>query len=64
MKPILTLAAFNTCLVLRTLLETDAWHPRLVNGSDYPLPNVIPLISLGKLGRRGFLRKIQAQILE
>ena len=50
--------------VLRTVLETDAWHPRLVNGSDYPLPGVIPLISLGKLRRRGFLSKAAAQILE
>ncbi|MCY3750526.1 MAG: amidohydrolase family protein [Gammaproteobacteria bacterium] len=41
--------------VLKALLETDAWHGRLVNGSDYPLPGVVPLISLRKLRARGFL---------
>ena len=49
--------------VLRTLLETDAWHPRLVNGSDYPLPGVIPLISLRRLCKQGFLSETVAQIL-
>ena len=50
--------------VLKTLLETDAWHPRLVNGSDYPLPGVIPLISPGKLRRQGFLSEEAVRILE
>ena len=50
--------------VLKTLLETDAWHPRLVNGSDYPLPGVIPLISPGKLRRQGFLGEDAVRILE
>ena len=50
--------------VLRTLLETDAWHERLVNGSDYPLPGVIPLISLRRLHRQGFLTAAAAQILK
>ena len=50
--------------VLKTLLETDVWHPRLVNGSDYPLPGVIPLISPGKLRRQGFLSEEAVRILE
>lgn len=50
--------------VVKTLLETDAWHPRLVNGSDYPLPGVIPLISPGKLRRQGFLNRAAVQVLE
>ena len=49
--------------VLRTLLETDAWQTRPVNGSDYPLPGVIPLISLTKLHRQGFITKAAAQLL-
>ena len=49
--------------VLRTLLETEAWHGRLVNGSDYPLPGVIPLISLTKLRRQGFITDDAAQLL-
>ena len=28
------------------LLERRDWHPRLLNGSDYPLPGVMPLFSL------------------
>lgn len=50
--------------VLKTLLETEAWHPRLVNGSDYPLPGVIPLISPGKLRRQGFLDDAAIEVLE
>ena len=49
--------------VLKTLLETDAWHDRLVNGSDYPLPGVVPLISLRKLQSRGFLTETATQVL-
>ncbi len=49
--------------VLKTLLETDAWHERLVNGSDYPLPGVIPLISLNKLIRQGLLAETAAELL-
>ena len=38
----------------RTILATDL-HPRLVNGSDYPLPAIDPLIRTGLLVDRGFL---------
>ena len=41
--------------VLRTLLMREDWHGRLLNGSDYPLPGVIPLISLSRLARHGLL---------
>ena len=44
--------------VLKALLETEDWHERLVNGSDYPLPGVVPLISLRKLRARGFLPEV------
>ena len=49
--------------VLKTLLETDAWHGRLVNGSDYPLPGVMPLFSLRKLIRQGFITETAANVL-
>ena len=49
--------------VLQTLLDTESWHTRLVNGSDYPLPGVIPLISLRQLQHRGFLDQTAAQVL-
>lgn len=40
---------FNRANVLQTLLTKPEWHPRLLNGSDYPLPGILPLTSLGKL---------------
>lgn len=34
---------------LARVLEEEAWHPRLLNGSDYPLPGVMPIFSLDYL---------------
>ena len=34
----------NRMSVVATLLERRDWHERLLNGSDYPLPGVVPLI--------------------
>jgi mannonate dehydratase len=31
---------------LPLLLERQEWHTRFLNGSDYPLPGVIPILSL------------------
>jgi mannonate dehydratase len=41
--------------VVATLLERTDWHDRLVNGSDYPLPGVLPLVALDAFVRRGLL---------
>lgn len=35
--------------ILKTLLSEQSWHSRLVNCSDYPIPSVMPLISVKKL---------------
>lgn len=40
---------------LPLLLERQEWHSRLLNGSDYPLPGVIPLFSLSAYVRAGLL---------
>lgn len=40
---------------LVTLLERDDWHPRLINGSDYPLPGVMPLYSVEHLAQMNVL---------
>jgi mannonate dehydratase len=45
----------NRVDVIPTLLSRRDWQPRLLNGSDYPLPGVIPLIDLRKLAARGLL---------
>lgn len=41
--------------VLRELLARAELHPRLLNGSDYPLVAIDPLTSLALLERRGLL---------
>jgi mannonate dehydratase len=40
---------------LRELLRRQELHPRLVNGSDYPLPAIDPLVSTRLLVQRGLL---------
>jgi mannonate dehydratase len=46
---------FNRAEVLETLLARPDWHTRLLNGSDYPLPGILPLVSLDQLIRRKLL---------
>lgn len=41
--------------VWRTLLQRGDWHPRLLHGSDYPLPGVMPLYSPARLAAAGLL---------
>ena len=45
----------NRLDVVAPLLEHRDWHDRLLNGSDYPLPGVVPLISLQALVDRKLL---------
>lgn len=44
-------------MVIRRLLEREDLHARLLHGSDYPLPGVLPLISSATLARAGLLPK-------
>ena len=41
--------------VIKTLLTETSWHGRLLNGSDYPLPGVLPLISVNSFAKGGLL---------
>ena len=41
--------------VWRTVLQRDDWQPRLLHGSDHPLPGVMPLFSPARLQRAGLL---------
>lgn len=43
--------------LIRTLLERQDLHARLLHGSDYPLPGIVPLTSPGALARAGLLPK-------
>lgn len=40
---------------IRTLLERTDLHDRLLHGSDYPLPGIVPLTSPSALARAGLL---------
>lgn len=53
----------NRMAVCATLLERTAWHDRLVNGSDYPLPGVTPIISLPALAQHGLLPEAAVPVL-
>jgi uncharacterized protein len=53
----------NRIDVLATLLERRDWHPRLLNGSDYPLPGILPLISPDLLAERGLLAREAVPVL-
>lgn len=48
---------------LITLLKRQDWHDRLINGSDYPLPAVMPLFSLKAIVRRGLLHRDTAEVI-
>jgi hypothetical protein len=48
---------------LDTVVKRDDWHPRLLNGSDYPLPGILPLFSLKQMVRRGYIAKPDAEVL-
>lgn len=50
--------------LIRTLLERIHWHPRLLNGSDYPLPGILPLMSPAALAGRGLLPREAVAVLE
>lgn len=41
--------------VWRTVLRREDWHPRLLHGSDYPLPGVGLLYSTARLVRAGLI---------
>jgi mannonate dehydratase len=48
---------------LATLIERSDWHPRLLNGSDYPLPGIMPLYSMSRLTESGFIEPHLAPVL-
>ena len=50
--------------VIRTLLEREDLHERLLHGSDYPLPGILPLTSLPALAKAGLLPAAAVNDLE
>jgi mannonate dehydratase len=49
---------------LARVIEESAWHPRLINGSDYPLPGVMPLFSVGYLASLKLVDESASQVLQ
>jgi mannonate dehydratase len=57
------LTQLNRMEALAQVLARDDWHPRLLNGSDYPLPGVMPIYSLRRFVEHGFLAEAAAPVL-
>ena len=48
---------------LQRILERTDWHHRLFNGSDYPLPGIMPLYSVDHMMAMGFITASVAKVL-
>lgn len=57
------LTQLNRAGAISTIIRNQAWHPRLLNGSDYPLPGIMPLFSLDHFVRQGLLEAGHVSIL-
>lgn len=49
------LTQLNRMWALKSVLRRGDWHPRLLNGSDYPLPGIMPLFSVTDMLHRELL---------
>lgn len=58
------LTLFNHAWAIKPLLARTDWHTRLLNGSDYPLPGILPLISIKELAHMGLLQKEHIAFLQ
>jgi mannonate dehydratase len=50
--------------VLRAIIEREEWHPRLLFGTDYPLPGILPLVSPSLLASEDMLDADAVPVLE
>jgi uncharacterized protein len=55
---------FNHSWAIQPLLQRTDLHKRLLNGSDYPLPAILPLISLNQLVDKNLLDASQVDFLK
>ncbi len=49
---------------LAKVIEREEWHPRLLNGSDYPLPGVMPIFSVDYLVSLKLVQESAAPVLK
>ena len=54
----------NHAWVLPELLSRTEWHPRLINGSDYPLPGIYPFINTKQLVKQGLISEQSLSFLQ
>ncbi len=50
------LTLVNHAWAIKPILARQDWQHRLLNGSDYPLPGIVPLISTKELAHMGLLK--------
>jgi mannonate dehydratase len=53
----------NRAAVVPEIIEAKAWHGRLLNGSDYPLPGIMPIFSVRGFVRAGMLDEAAVPVL-
>jgi predicted TIM-barrel fold metal-dependent hydrolase len=58
------IALRNHAWVIPFLLARTEWHPRLLNGSDYPLPGILPLFDLETLVAQNLIDAQMQPLLE
>ena len=58
------LTQLNRAWALKAVLQHSEWHPRLLNGSDYPLPGVMPLFSASDMADMGLLDQDAVPVLK
>ncbi len=54
----------NRARYLPKIIARQDWHSRLLNGSDYPLPGVMPLFSVDTLVAQGWLKASEAPLIK
>jgi uncharacterized protein len=54
----------NRSPALAKIVARDDWAHRLVNGSDYPLPGVMPLFSVDSLVERGWIQNSEGKVIK
>ena len=54
----------NRAATVPEIIATPSWHARLLNGSDYPLPGIMPLFSVQQYVREGMLDEAALPVLK
>lgn len=57
-------ALFINAWAIKPLLARPDWHHRLMNGTDYPLPGILPIISTKDLAHMGLLQNEHVPFLQ